>query len=72
MIKDNFKFGEIIFEILDGIMRKAQINKIPNILIAIAINIDKNIRKTKLYKFTCIPFDLAKSSLIIILKNLFQ
>ncbi len=71
-IKENFKFGEIIFDMLAGIIKKAQIRSIQNIFILIAIKIDKNTRKNKLYKFTLIQLDLAKSSLIIILKNFLQ
>lgn len=70
--KDNLKFGETIFAIFEGIIKKAQIRSIQNILILIAINIDKNIRKNKLYTSILIHFDLAKSSLIIILRNFFQ
>jgi hypothetical protein len=62
----------MIFAIFAGIIKKAQIRSIQNIFILIAIKIDKNTRKNKLYTFTFIHLDLAKSSLIIILKNLFQ
>jgi hypothetical protein len=72
IIKVYFKFGERIFDVFAGIIKKAEIKSIQNIFILIAIKIDKNIRNTRLYKFTFIHFDLAKSSLIIILKNLFQ
>jgi hypothetical protein len=56
----------------EGIIKKAHINNIQNILILIDINIDKNIRKNKLYKFIFIHLDLARSSFIIMLKNFFQ
>ena len=46
--KEYFKFGEIIFDIFEGIIKKAPIKSIQNIFILIDINIDKKIKKNKL------------------------
>jgi len=47
-IKEDFKFGDIIFEVFAGIIKNAQIKSIQNIFILIAIKTDKNIKKNKL------------------------
>lgn len=72
IIKEILRFGDIIFDIFAGIIRKAHISNIPNIFILIAIKILKNIRKNNLYIFTFNQIDLAISSFIIIAEKFFQ
>jgi len=67
-----FRLLDTTFAILDGIIKKAQISIIQNIFILSAINIDKIIKKLKLYKSTFIHLDFAISSFIIILRKFLE